>query len=403
MRTSSAQAARASSPIGCTFDPIPDPVTADYAAGHLELLDLVVFGKLFRGRQGESSPGHLCTKERIAEALGGRQHPRTIQRSFARLKEHGWIDHVKVDHPDPANRANRTGYRVVFPKLAAGNAYAPAIRTYPRSPRPAAVVSPPRETQPCPGGGRQAGVSPTFEGMETGIETTTTEPESSSSISIPIHQDPETRRSVAEPVRPVATHEPPAAPCTHAETEDHPAPDELPADLVGTAAEILPDASSEWLRGLVAACGRYGADLAFLVLLWVQARLGHQDPAKRPTNPRSYAMTSVIGSRNKPGWRHRLDEGLITLDDIRADIRASPRVAGPPPFDPAALLARLNTEGWTIAPDPNAPGTCRTARIRESATLWGKIRSEVREEAERHKVELRAYVLEQAAGKGVAP
>ena len=105
------------------FDPVPDIVRLDIARGKLTEA----------GRPGDGTmpapawrvrcaPGSACTKEKIAAAPrddedgtlldpgGLGKHPRTIQRSFARLKLCGHLKHV----PD---LSDRTGYRLEFPSL----------------------------------------------------------------------------------------------------------------------------------------------------------------------------------------------------------------------------------------------------------------------------------------------
>src|SRR6516225_1151881 len=89
-------------PIGHTFAPLLDPALEALAQGELEPLDVIILGMVYRRRDGRASPGHLCTKEAISTALGSRWGPRTVQRSFTRLKKGGWMDHLGVPNPDPA-------------------------------------------------------------------------------------------------------------------------------------------------------------------------------------------------------------------------------------------------------------------------------------------------------------
>jgi hypothetical protein len=73
----------------------------------------------------------------------------------------------------------------------------------------------------------------------------------------------------------------------------------------------------------------------------------------------------------------------------------SPR-ASPRPFDPAACLARLEGAGWTIV--PRGPDQVVKVEIRDrGAPLWEGLPSELRQQVESHKAELKAYVLNRAA------
>ena len=110
-------------PLSFYFDPVPDIVRLDIARGKLTELDGLVMGRCLRQRGASGcAPGSACTKEKLAAAPrfdeagnvldegGLGKHPRTIQRSFARLKLCGHLEHV----PD---LSDRTGYRIEFPSL----------------------------------------------------------------------------------------------------------------------------------------------------------------------------------------------------------------------------------------------------------------------------------------------
>jgi hypothetical protein len=392
-------------PIGHTFAPLLDPALEALALGELEPLDVIILGMVYRRRDGQSSPGHRCTKEAIAAELGNRWGSRTIQRSLARLKPHrvteevdgqvvirelgGWMDHVGVPNPDPADGRNQTGYRVVFPRLTPGNAYQPALRTYPASPP---CLPPGRQSRVSPGGDKS--VSPT-NGGETGREKATTtlggefEPgdaiaciqRSSSSLSIAPEPEPEKPRTdTAGPSGDVPVLSLPAAA----------APDG-PPELVAAAAAVIPEANRQWVRHLVGECGRYGVALALLILAWVKARLEHRDPEKRPSNPRQYALAAARS------WYRQLADGIATFASIQAEIRASPRCQGAALFDPGTFLARLRAEGWNLVRD--GPGSVKPVKVRDSAPDWDCISLRgIRELAKVHRDELKAYVL---GGEGV--
>lgn len=185
-----------------------------------------------------------------------------------------------------------------------------------------------------------------------------------------------------------------------AETSTHllltpPAPVEVPAalaklppELVAAAAEAVPGASGAWVSSLLRDCGGYGLELALLVLAWTKAR--------RPDRPARYARTALAG------WLNRLEAGELTMADVRAEVqgRPGPR-SSPRPFDPAVCLARLARDGWTIAPH----GPDQVIRVEipgRDATLWRHVPSDLRQQVEEHKAELKAYVLKRAAERGKA-
>jgi hypothetical protein len=161
---------------------------------------------------------------------------------------------------------------------------------------------------------------------------------------------------------------------------------ELPAELVTAAAEAIPEASGAWVSSLLRDCGGYGLELALLVLAWVKAR--------RPDRPGRYARTALSG------WLNRLRAGELTMADVQAEVhgRPVPR-SSPRPFDPSVCLARLAIDGWTIAPQgPNQ--VIRMEIPGRDATSWRHVASDLRQQIEEHKAELKAYVLKRAAERG---
>ena len=163
---------------------------------------------------------------------------------------------------------------------------------------------------------------------------------------------------------------------------------EVPAELVTAAAEAIPDASREWVRSLLRDCGEYGLNLALLVVAWVKIQ--------RAEKPTRYARVAL------GGWLNQLRSGELTLEDVRGEVhgRSGPRAASRP-FDPAACLARMACSGWElvgVGPDrvkwSEKPGW--------SACLWKQVPSDLRQQVEEHKAELKAYVLKRASERGKA-
>jgi hypothetical protein len=163
---------------------------------------------------------------------------------------------------------------------------------------------------------------------------------------------------------------------------------ELPPELVAAAAGAIPGASPEWVRALLRDSGGYGLDLAMLVVAWVKVR--------RPDKPGRYARVAL------GGWLNQLRAGELTLEDVRAEVqgRSGPR-ASPRPFDPSVCLARMACAGWELV--PIGPDRVKWSGIPgRDASLWGHVPSELRQELEQHKAELKAYVLKRAAERGKA-
>ena len=161
-----------------------------------------------------------------------------------------------------------------------------------------------------------------------------------------------------------------------------------PAELVAAAAEALPGASREWLAGLLRDCGAYGLDLALLVMAWVKLR--------RPQKPARYAGVALSG------WLSKLRSGAMTLEDVRSEVKGG---TGPPgtrrPFDPTACLARMACEGWALV--PVGPDRVKWTEMADrDAGLWKHIPSDLRQQLEEYKSELKAYVLERASERGKA-
>lgn len=167
-----------------------------------------------------------------------------------------------------------------------------------------------------------------------------------------------------------------------------PVADGPPAELVAAAAEAIPGASREWARGLLRDCGEYGLSLALLVLAWVKAQ--------GPEKPTRYARVALSN------WLTRLRAGELTLEDVRTEVhgRTGPR-ASPRPFDPTICLARLKSHGWALMPhgaDRVIPQEIPGA----GAPLWRRLPSDLREQFEEHRAELKAYVLSRESERGKA-
>jgi hypothetical protein len=242
---------------------------------------------------------------------------------------------------------------------------------------------------------------------ETGTTTTATDgvqsppdihalPESSSSVPIP---DPEPEKTghpgikalgddaaVQDPAAEASTHLtvlPPAPIETALAPAIPPVAADLPAELVAAAAEAIPSASREWLSSLLRDCGGYSLDLALLVVAWTKVR--------RAEKPTRYARVALSG------WLNKLRSGVLTLEDVRAEVQGRAGTRGSPrPFDPAVCLARLASHGWALV--PHGPDQVAPTEIPgRSAPLWRTLPSDLRQEVAAYKAELKAYVLKRAA------
>jgi hypothetical protein len=256
------------------------------------------------------------------------------------------------------------------------------------------------------GAGCTSNLSSALIEKKTGIQeqtTTTREDAGRSSSSLSLLSEPEPERDshpstelpgevhAPQPPPPGAATEPVSpSPAPVAEPTAPAAPPvaDLPAELVAAAAAALPGASREWARGLLRDCGEYGLSLALLVLAWVKAR--------GPEKPTRYAHVSLSN------WLTRLRAGSLTLEDVRAEVygRTGPR-ASPRPFDPSICLARLACEGWTI--EPHGPDQVIRRELPDRpAVEWRRVPSDLRQQLEEHKAELKAYVLKRASERGKA-
>lgn len=163
---------------------------------------------------------------------------------------------------------------------------------------------------------------------------------------------------------------------------------EVPAELVAAAAEAIPDASRAWVRSLLADCGEYGLKLALLVVAWVKIQ--------RAAKPGRYARVALSG------WLNKLRDGVLTLEDVRTEVHGrSGTLASSRPFDPAVCLARLASHGWALV--PRGADQVERAEIPDrGAPLWKHVPSDLRQQLEEHKAEVKAYVLKRAAERGKA-
>ena len=151
---------------------------------------------------------------------------------------------------------------------------------------------------------------------------------------------------------------------------------------------MIPGASRAWLASLLSDCGEYGLDLALLVVAWVKVR--------RAEKPGRYARVAL------EAWLNKLRSGVLTVEDVRAEVqgRTSPQ-ASSRPFNPSVCLARLACNGWTIV--PHGPDqVIRTEIPGRVASLWKHVPSDLRQQLEEHKAEVKAYVLKRAAERGKA-
>jgi hypothetical protein len=161
---------------------------------------------------------------------------------------------------------------------------------------------------------------------------------------------------------------------------------EPPAELVAAAAAAIPEASQQWVRSFLRDCGEYGLDLALLVVAWVRIQ--------RAEKPSRYARVALSG------WLNQLRAGEKTLEDVQAEVRGRAGTRGSPRrFEASVCLARMACEGWELV--PLGPDLVKWSEIvgRPSAE-WRHVPSDLREEIEAHKAELKAYVLSRAAERG---
>ena len=179
---------------------------------------------------------------------------------------------------------------------------------------------------------------------------------------------------------------PPPAPLAPPPATVLPVVADLPAELVSAAAEAIPGASRAWLSSLLRDCGGYGVDLALLVVAWVKIR--------RAEKPGRYARVAL------GGWLNQLRTGELTLEDVRSEVRGRSGARGSPrPFDPVSSLARMACEGWELL--AIGPDRVQWSEIAgRSAVEWRRFPSDLREQIEAHKAELKAYVLKRAAERG---
>jgi hypothetical protein len=233
-------------------------------------------------------------------------------------------------------------------------------------------------------------------GVSTDIHTL---PESSSSV-LTLDPEPAEARSamvealgddtaVQAPAVDTCTHlavPPPAPIATPPVPAGPPVAAALPAELVTAAAEVIPGASRAWLASLLRDCGGYGLDLALLVLAWVKIR--------RAEKPGRYARVAL------GGWLNKLRSGELTLEDVRAEVGGRVGTRGSPrPFDLVASLARMACEGWELV--AIGPDRVKWSEIAgRSAVEWRRLPSDLREQIETHKAELKAYVLKRASERG---
>ena len=165
-------------------------------------------------------------------------------------------------------------------------------------------------------------------------------------------------------------------------------PAELPAELEAAAAGAIPGASRAWLASLLRDCGEHGLDLALLVLAWVKAR--------RAEKPGRYARVAL------GGWLNKLRSGELTLEDVRAEVEGRPGgQAESRRFDPGACLARMASLGWELT--RVSPDRVQWTEMPDrDASLWKHVPSELRQQLEEHKAELKAYVLGRELERGKA-
>lgn len=104
--------------LGYIFDPIPRSARDAVAEGRLKAIDLAVLGVMleFRTRLITSC---WITRRVIAKRLN--RDEKTIQRSWRRLRNAGFLRLVEIPAPDPDEPRNGTGYRHYFAWMEAAS------------------------------------------------------------------------------------------------------------------------------------------------------------------------------------------------------------------------------------------------------------------------------------------
>ncbi len=350
MRMTSPMATRPRRELSFYFTPIPDVVMPDVALGDLTSFDALVLGFCVRQRRHDgSAPGLECTKETIGEFAG--KHPRTVQRSFARLKARKHLAHV----PD---LSDRTGYCLEFPSLK-------PIRLSPET------VSSSGDRRSClpPGDGRVSPPQPhsTHARSETqALETPTTnsretnppEPSPSSFAA----RGGEEEFQTLEPEGPQALEAEPAPAAV--ETPVPPAIAAAQAPLVDLIDRLL--LLLAMTRTVAAAKIRQWVDLYGEMCVHLALTLA--EIRKEGRNP--FRSEGGIGST-----LFRWQKFKLIPEEIREELEAA-RLAHTPKStalvrsNPAAVwLETLEVAGWTYVIDPD--GDLKPKRTRRDATWDG--------------------------------
>src|SRR4051812_30091282 len=102
--------------LGFPFRGFPEALHDDYRAGFLKPIDLAVVLEMIRWGSIRGRRDSCWTTRKVIAAAIDRD-PRTVQSSWARLEQRGWIERLTFDgpgHVDPDDPANYTGSRIYF-------------------------------------------------------------------------------------------------------------------------------------------------------------------------------------------------------------------------------------------------------------------------------------------------
>jgi hypothetical protein len=108
------------------------------------------------------------------------------------------------------------------------------------------------------------------------------------------------------------------------------------------------------------------------VVQWLSIWLCHPDPTRRPGhhgNPVHWAEKALLG------WKHRLERGEMTMEDIDAVIEAKRRK-----WDRRAAVAKAEAEGRARAKAEAEEAAKARAREDQLRATWGRLPEPEREE-----------------------
>jgi hypothetical protein len=196
-------------------------------------------------------------------------------------------------------------------------------------------------------------MDPTCVGETQGIKpTTTTEVTTGSGAPPVIHAIEESSSSSSISIARKTPERDPEGPATAPASP--PVEALLPAELVAAVDEAIPGTGREWIRNLLVECGRYGVELALLLIARLKLRLRRRGSPVH--DPRAYVMGTLLGKglMGLDGLRWKLDNEKTTLKEFRDEVhgeagpRASPGLA--PMVDPGVEEHRARCQAARSRP-----------------------------------------------------